>query len=210
VINWGHVARAIAFYEARGYHYREMPWIVSPEAVQVTLPEGHEAMQCSRGLPTPGHRAVPFLAHEPMLCQVGSLVGSAEQSFIQQAVVENQDLDGRYMAATPCFRDDVIDAIHQRTFFKVELIEIHRSSDRDWVSSALHRMLDDALAFFRALPLGVDACSIETPEGFDITLEGVELGSFGVREHRGWTWCYGTGFADPRFSLVTSGALSSG
>lgn len=36
----------------------------------------------------------------------------------------------------------------------------------------------------------------------DIVFRGIELGSYGIREHKYLKWVYGTGLAEPRFSNV--------
>ena len=41
---------------------------------------------------------------------------------------------------------------------------------------------------------------IDTPEGYDIELYGIEIGSYGIRRVRGFSWIYGTMLAEPRFS----------
>ncbi len=48
-------------------------------------------------------------------------MGSAEQGFVQLMLDGKLPL-GSHMAAGPCFRDDEVDDLHQKTFFKVELI----------------------------------------------------------------------------------------
>src|SRR5690349_8240774 len=97
-INWEHIGKALTFYKSLGYKYLEVPWVVGIEAVAVTLPSDRE------GTPTKG----------------GILVASAEQSFIE-LMMRGVPLEGAYVAATPCFRDDPEDLLHQKHFFKVEL-----------------------------------------------------------------------------------------
>lgn len=181
IINWKLVARAIDAYRASGYAYVEVPWIVSKEAVEVTLPPGREGMHC---------------------CD-GALVGSAEQSFIQ-LMLDGKLKPGRYVAASPCFRDDEVDALHQRTFFKVELIEFSAGPIERW-GDAVQRMAEDAQSFMRnvaARRAAHDTEIVPTAQGLDIELRGIELGSYGYRSHRGFHWVYGTGVAEPRFSYA--------
>lgn len=181
MINWQHVAQAIEHYKGKGYLYLELPWIVTPEAIMVTLPNYHEAVHT----------------------RYGDLVGSAEQAFIQKFVMEDWHCAGRFVAAGPCFRDDDLDELHQLHFFKVELIEIQRDQYRvdDWAPAALKLMLEDALGFYTSLDhRGVYPQM--TDDGYDIMYQGIELGSYGIRHHKGWTWVYGTGYADPRFTIA--------
>ena len=181
-IDYSLISQAISFYEMHGFKYIEVPWIVSEEALSVTLPKGRTGLHCADG----------------------ALVGSAEQSFIHMAL-EGKLKSGRYVAASPCFRDDVPDEWHQRSFFKVELIDIMHAEvvetmwerDMAWI----------ALSFFQrfepeALIERVQGETIDDPGHLDITLGGIELGSYGDRRALGWTWTYGTGLAEPRFSMA--------
>jgi hypothetical protein len=43
----------------------------------------------------------------------------------------------------------------------------------------------------------------KTKEGSDLTIDGIEIGSYGVRNHKNIIWVYGTGLAEPRFSKVS-------
>jgi hypothetical protein len=184
MINYGNIAKALEFYRAKGYTYLEVPWIVSHAATAVTIPEGHEAMR---------------------LPKYGDLVGSAEQSFIE-LLLHGACPSGKFMAATPCFRDDNPDKFHQNTFFKVELFDGRQNSfDELWPISTLGHMAKDALDFFHSLLYAKDAYLRATSDGFDIELHGIELGSYGIRKHNDWVWVYGTGYADPRFTTVTEG-----
>jgi hypothetical protein len=176
-IHWDILAQSIDFYDRMGFAYVEAPWIVSDEAINVTLPPEHKVTRCD----------------------AGPLVGSAEQSFIQLAL-DGSLQPGRYVAATPCFRDDPPDALHQRYFFKVELIEFGKEDRAPHL--AVRDMAETALIFFRGLPEGRDAEIVSTPQGLDIELRGIELGSYGHRQHENLYWIYGTGFAEPRFSIA--------
>ena len=182
-INWGNIGAAVSWYEKRGYYYNEAHWTVSPEAISVTIPTGAKPV------------AIP---------EQGVLVGSAEQSFIQK-MLDGTSLSGRYVSASPCFRDDLEDTLHQRHFFKVELIEMRKTDFKDeWIHASLGNMAGDALDFFRSLPGGSASYIRHTETGLDIELRGVELGSYGIRRHGEWVWVYGTGYADPRFSVACS------
>jgi hypothetical protein len=61
MINWSYIAKGIEYYQSLGYEYREVPWIIGKEAIDVTLPPGR----------------IPFKVDEENF-----LVGSAEQSFV--------------------------------------------------------------------------------------------------------------------------------
>ena len=188
VISWGNVAKALTYYQGLGYKYLEVPWVVSDEAIGVTLP--------------PGGRATTT--------QHGPLVGSAEQSFIQLAL-DGKLAPGRYVAATPCFRDEPEDHLHKRSFFKVELIQLYAEPLLgDTSGERVRDMVRHALGFYDTL-IKVPSGSLQptymqpTSEGWDIMCKGVELGSYGYRSYWGFHWVYGTGYADPRFTYVVGG-----
>jgi seryl-tRNA synthetase len=175
-IQWDLVGRAITFYEGAGFRYVEVPWIVDERAISATLPPGRKAFEAADGF----------------------LVGSAEQSLLKM-VFDGSLKEGDYVAASPCFRDDVPDELHQRHFFKVELMSV-REDHKSQMS--LHVMTGMALSFFRQT-LGVKgAAAVKTNEGFDIQIKGIEVGSYGQRSANGYAWVYGTGLALPRFSIA--------
>ncbi len=129
---------------------------------------------------------------------LGDLVASGEQSFIQMWM-DGILKKGKWQCATPCFRDEpIIDDLHLNYFFKVELIEVLPADPE----KSLHRMVNDAIRFFRNyVSVEVEDTSI----GHDIISSGgIELGSYGYREHGDFKWVYGTGVAEPRLSYVES------
>lgn len=121
----------------------------------------------------------------------GNLVASGEQSFLH---IRDSLKPGRYQCATPCFRDEkVLDDLHRLYFFKVELIEVRPPNPQD----ALKLMISEAVGFFSQY---ADGEVVETDQGLDIFINGVEVGSYGIRKHEDFLWVYGTGIAEPRFS----------
>lgn len=123
-------------------------------------------------------------------------VGSAEQSFLQ-LIKEGTLPEGTLMALTPCMRDeDYSDDLTYMTFLKLELFS---------PGDCLVDVLTDANRFFSSL--GLIAVSKATSMGFDLFLNGVEIGSYGVREYMGVTYTYGTGIAEPRLSKAISYGL---
>ena len=183
-INWKLIGDAVLFYQEKGYTYVEAPWIVPEEALRVTLPEW---------------------ARPHSLENDGTLVGSAEQGLIHMMDTGELPL-GNYVAAGPCFRyEKEFDALHQQYFFKVELMHLFDPSLRD-PKVELNSCLIAAMEFFFSqIGEGAwrDVFSLEnTPDGTDICLNGIEVGSYGIREYNGHTWVYGTGVAEPRFSQV--------
>lgn len=175
-INWARISWALAHYDRAGYQYVEVPWIVPSASVLPLLPSGKVPLETPDGV----------------------LVGSAEQSFLH-LMQSGQLSSGRCIAASPCFRDDPPDELHHRTFFKVELIQVLPAL-RLHLDLEVHRMAEDARKFFRRVQDSGDPEIIQTPEGLDINLNGVEIGSYGVHQVENFCWIYGTGLAEPRFS----------
>lgn len=188
-------------FEKLGFKYVDVPWTVSREAVLLTRP--------------------PWISGEPFSYVAGGEflypVASAEQSFIQMqldALAVGDRIKGNYCAITPCFRSEsVLDDLHQPYFMKLELISW------DDIGVRMHEMIAGALLYLRRehpgdhpgedLKVGVvennDPDSLAMIQAYDIvtTLTGIELGSYGVREHaKVGRWAYGTGLAEPRYSYA--------
>jgi hypothetical protein len=175
LIDYALIADAVAHYGSCGYRQVEVPWLVSARACFATLPIEN------------ANHAMP----------VGDrfLVGSAEQGFLET------DLPlGRYLAISPCFRNDVEDRFHQKTFMKVELHQTDDTSD-----AALLMMIVAAVDFFRGHATSEDIAVMRTIDGADIEVNGIEVGSYGRRTVNGLTWLYGTGLALPRLSIARGG-----
>lgn len=183
-INYRHVGKAIKKYEKLGYTYIDTPWLVGEEAMRATLPPGKHGFEL-------GH---------PTL-KPGKLVGSAEQGFIQ-LMLDDAIRPGRYVSAGPCFRDEeVVDRTHQYTFFKVELIEIQSSTGLKLTDSDARYMASEVEEVLYEL-YGPGCRTVKTNDGWDLEVEGVEVGSFGVREYKSHKWVYGTGLALPRTPIA--------
>lgn len=118
-------------------------------------------------------------------------VASAEQSFIKM-LLEGNLKGNAYQALTPCFRPEKnLSESHQQVFLKLELF-----AKDDW----LDFMIEDCFEFFTAKGFPVDI--VKTDIGYDIELNGIEIGSYGLREVEGYIFTYGTGLAEPRFSYA--------
>lgn len=157
-------------YAGLGYRDVAVPWVISREAMDATLPTDK----------------VPYGTFG------GYLVGSAEQSFIE-LLLSGEEL-GRVQAFSPCFRDETHDELHSPYFLKLELFDGILPPTEESVLG----MVDQAQQFFeRYLPTVI---SREGVDSFDILAadSGMELGSYGVRRIPGHSWIYGTGVALPR------------
>ena len=134
-------------------------------------------------------------------------VGSGEQSFIQ-LMKENKLLSGKHMCITPCYRDEeILDDLHHLMFMKLELIEYHAVWDDYEVFMnehliALSNMISSAKTFLNK-QLNYSS-TIETVisghNQYDILINGIEVGSYGVRETAFGRFIYGTGVAFPRIN----------
>lgn len=129
------------------------------------------------------------------VCKVdgyGELVGSAEQGFVELAL-QRKLTTGAFVALTPCFRGHEIDELHQLHFMKIELCVLSSDNHEAKVRS-------DAYDLFKTL--GVNATTVITSDGTDLEVQGIEVGSYGVRKFKDICWTYGTGLAEPRFSIA--------
>jgi|SRR6185436_1102696 len=179
-INWTWIGQAVQYYVDNEFNYIEAPWIVQQSATEVTLPLFRRAFKVSHPVPN---------------LNLGFLVGSAEQSFIQM-MMDGDLSKGKYCAAGPCFRDEQIANEWQlHYFFKVELIEVSPNSKN------VFEVMDCARHFMEQ----IGNCNIrveKTEEGFDLICKDIELGSYGFRTYDNFSWTYGTGLALPRFSQM--------
>jgi hypothetical protein len=182
-IDYGVLGEAFDLFVAWDYTPVEAPWAVSEESVAITCPNPQ------------------FTARVEGL---GSLVGSAEQSFLHLDLAGKLG-KGRFVAVTPCFRlGDAEDDLHFPCFMKVELYD-NTGEQGGWKA-----LLADAWECARILGAPEDRLAQEaTEEGRDITLGGIEIGSFGrrARPDLGLDWQYGTGLALPRFTQALDRVL---
>lgn len=127
-------------------------------------------------------------------------VASAEQSFLQ--LIKNGDMiNGKYMALTPCIRDEYVSEmsdIKLKVFMKLELISLVESYEKAKVemNKMLFKMVDFYKSYFDVTiqPLNDNQT--------DIIAKGIELGSYGINCYKGQYYVYGTGIALPRFNIV--------
>lgn len=173
-VNWSRITRAIDFYVDRGYRYIEVPWLVGEEAYSITSPPDKEREW--------------FRTHK------GHPVASGEQSFLE-LLLKGKDV-GKAVCCTPCFRSEpVLDELRHLHFMKVELIS---APDVDFGTLML-----DAWKFLESEGLVVEWMK-QIDGSIDLVekITGIELGSYGVRNTESFTWSYGTGLAEPRYSYV--------
>jgi len=180
LINWRLISAATEFYADRQFQLIETPWRVAVNVALETMPPTGRAFTCSSD--SSGFQV---------------LVGSAEQGFLQ---ISDSLVSGKcYQSVSPCFRDErELSDIKFRDFVKVELISV---APQDPESEA-RRLASVARSFLKSV--GVDVKLQETDIGWDLTISGIEVGSYGFRTASlgdgKFTWAYGTGCAEPRLS----------
>jgi hypothetical protein len=182
LINWSLLGEAMSFYQGLGYAAVDAPWWVPRSVVEATCSDVSRIVSVD----------IPGKPRE-------ALVGSAEQSFMHLDGIGSLP-SGRFVACTPCFRNEPMwDKFHLKRFVKVELY----CNEVSGVGYApLLEVVADATAFFRR---HVDARflnRVTTRDGLDLELNGIEIGSYGIRRLDDRAWVYGTGLAEPRFSMA--------
>lgn len=171
IIDYSKINQAIQFYKKKGFTNIEVPWDTPKKYREITF--------CGIDFNPIGEDRY--------------LVGSAEQSFIY-LLDKNKIKRGSYVSCTPCFRGDSIDKIHQQYFLKVELFDCNDTSER-----RLLHIIKIANEFFSQY---ISTNIVQLSEySYDIeTSDGIELGSYGIRNWNNNTWIYATGLAEPRLS----------
>lgn len=189
-INFSALTVALEYFKNKGYIYQEVPWLIPMSDIMITCPKDKYAMEVEEMAPNNG------------------LIGSAEQGFLHLDRIKKLGV-GKFVALSPCFRNEVVlDQWHQSYFMKVELYD-NRFENPE---KELENIIEDARYFFDYYnPLSSvldpyvklrETNVVTTYDGYDIEHFGIELGSYGVRQHDSLNWVYGTGIAEPRFSSV--------
>ena len=189
-INYQLLGEAVYAYQDLGYTYVETPWVVPEKIIRATLPGefGYlEQVMEDRVAAERDCHCAPRRSYTSR----GGLVGSAEQGFLALNLPA-----GKYVGCGPCFRDeDAHNLLCRPYFMKVELFVTTDSGTVDMVHGDALRVMSS----FTSYPLD----TVKTPEGFDIELSGIEVGSYGERTvHPHGRWVYGTGLALPRFDVA--------
>lgn len=174
-IDYSLLFSALNYYKRDGFVEISVPWTADRETCEVTMPVGVE------------------LTRELDL-YLGTLVGSAEQSFLQLAKEGKLKQDLSYVALTPCFRYDDYDELHFPYFMKIELFRLGKEDFS-------FEFMESAMYLFKYV--GLDSFVEMTNIGHDlVTKSGIELGSYGHRTVGDLSWTYGTGLAEPRFTTA--------
>lgn len=175
MIDYGRLDRSVKFYDEFGFKRIESPWTVTKAVSGITKPKDKIDWEIN------GKDKV--------------LVASGEQSFLY-LYLKGFLPKGKYQTITPCFREEVFDETHTKYFIKNELI-ITDNVNRD----ELVKVVDTCKKFFeKELNRKVDI--INTEEGFDLEVDEIEIGSYGIRSCGYLDWIYATGLAEPRMTFV--------
>lgn len=164
--------------------------------------------------------ALPWMAPEPYMAATrpdtvrwpepatheGALVASGEQAFLWLAAHDRLPPAAHgWIGWSPCFRHEAYDPLHQHYFLKAELfapldtpdmesvLRLARQVTGTWYDLADTEGRDPEARFHWAATDDLSG---------DLLLDGIELGSYGVRAQpgqRGW-YLYGTALAEPRWS----------
>jgi hypothetical protein len=214
MINWSLFSKAISAYEDLGYKLIEVPWQVDRKTIDITLPPGKIPATVSSGGDT------------------NYLVGSAEQSFIYLALQgkllpgkyqaltpcfrddPEDEWHQKYFMKLELIHIDpkpyILNKADGHTYFG----PIDRKSENEWFMSEGLDPIEDFEEPVTYGPIMSDAKHVlsnlthkridvmSTDEGADLMIDGIEIGSYGIRTYNAITWVYGTGLAEPRFSKV--------
>ena len=174
MIDFNLIDKSIKFYETNGFVRIEAPWTVTKDVSDITKPADRK----------------DFTIKE----KDKVLVGSGEQSFLY-LILKGFLAPGKYQTVTPCFRDESFDLTHTKYFIKNELIITNNTSQ-----AALDNLVKCAKEFFSTIV--PDKKLLEVIKlgaaRYDIEYDGIELGSYGIRDTQFTKYIYGTGIAEPR------------
>lgn len=178
MIDYGLLDNASKYYTTVGFSRIESPWMVTESIDRITKPHGVKS--------------------NTVTTKNKTLVASGEQSFLYLYVKNYLPL-GKFQTITPCFRDDPYDFTHRKEFMKLELIDTI-----DVNSHSLDNMIDKSFKFFENYygDFSHLLSVVKTNDGFDIEIDGIEVGSYGIRECDFLKYIYGTGVAEPRASRM--------
>jgi len=186
------IVETATFFRNLNYVEIELPWTASKAAMETTIDLTHVMSLSCNG------------------ADYGLLVGSAEQAFIQK-MIDGELSPGKYQSFTPCFRPDPVDELHQTYFTKLELCElVSHKTDMDECQHRLDYITRCCRGNFTRLVRddGFDDPNVvhivKTHAGYDIEINNIEIGSYGIRQFGKFTWIYATGIAEPRFGKAVS------
>lgn len=126
------------------------------------------------------------------------MIASGEQSFIEM-MIKDTIKPGKYQTITPCFREESEYSDKTRPWFmKLELCQILQNQSD--IEKNISSMITEVSKFLND-NLG-DIYLTHTNIGCDLYYDDIELGSYGYRQAGQYHYIYGTGLAEPRFSIA--------
>lgn len=187
IIDYSILHKALKYFSKKGFKQVEVPWRVSKEAIEGT-----------------------FKSSESFKSDDKFLIGSAEQGFLE-LYLQNKLKDSQLMSVSPCFRNESEDYFHQQEFIKLELI--YFSNYKISYSDIQYQAFKRFIISFIIKKLKIKTSNIvilRTNESNsiyseDILINGIEYGSYGIRQFQGNYYIYGTGIALPRASKIIKG-----
>lgn len=187
-INWEYISTAISFYKNQGYQYIEVPYYVNKDYSDITCPK--------------------FEFDKFILSNNNILIGSAEQAFLELALMNNLEKNKLYVSLSPCFRNEpVLDNIHYESFMKIELFYFNNNEKE--IRNVFKKFQIDAYNLFyiflkrNDLENKLKIWSIDK-NNIDIEFNNIEIGSYNIKKinTQNFNWVCGTGLAEPRFSNI--------
>lgn len=189
---------ALDFYHnTEGFEAVSAPIVVDADTDTVTKPE----------------KVLPLI-HDMM--NEKHYVASGEQSFIQLYKEGKLPKNREFMFnLTPCYRSEMMVTDQSLLMFlKLELIYVPREEDNTpeglrFGRDKLCHAAKDCFIGLGAKEQDIKFVATEVPEQFDIEINGIEVGSYGIRTIKfengeEFSYAYGTGLAEPRFSQAVS------
>lgn len=176
-MDWHRISHALLMARTSGYKQIHTDWIVAPQFAAITKPPDAIPMNVSGAF-------------------AGELVASGEIGLLKYLASNPPEPNSKFVTCTPCFRHETeyIPGFKEPWFLKVELMIANPSDDLKAAAGVLAMAKIIMGTWTRKL---VFDASIG-----DLNLNGIEVGSYGIREHQGLKWAYGTGLAEPRFGYA--------
>lgn len=182
LIDWSLIKEACLYYSNLGYQQTEVPWVIPENYSKTTKPHENQSFVQDKAIFENQHN---------------ELIGSAEQGFIY-LLLNKLITYGKFFSVSPCFRFDNYDETHFPWFIKLELFIYPENILNS--ENILSQTIDESFNFFKLY-------SIKNPEIikfsdslYDINLNKIEVGSYGIRSINSYSYVYGTGLALPRFT----------
>lgn len=178
MIDYRKIADSIEYFENSGFARIESPWTVTKKIAQITAPENASYWSISE--------------------KNKVLVASGEQSFLY-LYLKGFLPKGRFQSVTPCFRDEPFDNLHTKYFIKNELIDTEDTS-----ADNLHQIIEDVEHYLYRYTDKNNVAVVPNDDGWDINVNGIEVGSYGIRSCEYLKWIYATGCAEPRLTYAVN------